>query len=202
MRIVRFISHEKEIITTDSHAMRFSGMVTCKEKKLAPDEDLNINMLSFKASLITRIVRWAEHHRNDNNEQAKSSHSHHDIILTEWDNAFVRLPINTLIALHLAAVIFSIPDLVELIQEKLWNATCNRSEAEMIAIFEAANVRQSPEPPSSSDDDTSLLNKTFTINYKEDDIIEAVEMDETEKTSSKYNQNPDDNACSSTSNEK
>lgn len=190
MRIVRIISYEKEIITTDSHAMRFSGMVACKEKKLSPNEDLNIHMLSLKASLITRIVRWAEHHRNDNNEKTDSNHLHNDIILTDWDNAFICIPLNTLLPLHLAAIIFSIPDLVELIQQKLWKETCNQSESDMLALFEAANVKHSPEQSSSSDDDTRVDDKIFRIKHNKNvgvvgEVLEEIEKDNASENNEK-----------------
>lgn len=169
MRVVRFVSHEKEIITTDSNAMRVSGMVRCKEKNLSPGEDLNIHMLSLKASLIIRIVRWAEHHCNDNDAQSNANYSQcNEITMTEWDDAFIRIPLNTLLSLHLAAVIFSIPELVEIIQQRLWRGTCNRSESDMLALFESANARHSPELSSSSDDDTTRANKAFRTMYNED----------------------------------
>lgn len=201
MRIVRFVSHEKEIVTSDSHAMRFSGMVTCKEKKLQPDEDLNIHMLSLKASLIIRIVRWAEHHRNDNNTQTNTKYLHQDIILTDWDNSFIRIPLNTLLSLHLAAIIFSIPDLVELIEQRLWEKTCNHAESEMLALFEAANVKDSPEQSSSSDDDTHTVNKAFKTKYKYVDVTEEELEGNKEANGSENEENTIDDACPSTSRE-
>uniref|UniRef100_A0A6P4E135 S-phase kinase-associated protein 1 n=1 Tax=Drosophila rhopaloa TaxID=1041015 RepID=A0A6P4E135_DRORH len=135
MPVVKLQSSDGEIFHTDSETAKCSSTIKTllDDCGLEAENDPLIPLPNVNSAILKKVLIWAKHHRNDNEEETGGESARPMVDISAWDAEFLAMDQGTLFELILAANYLDIRSLL--------NAAC-MTVANMIKGHTAEEIRK------------------------------------------------------------
>lgn len=143
MPTIKLRSNDGKEFVTDVEVAKCSTTIRTMLEDCGMDDDDNdaaVPLPNVNAAILSRVITWAEHHKDDPQPTAsdKDSGTSATATISDWDANFLRVDQGTLFDLILAANYLDITGLLEVTCQTVANMIKGRSAAEIRTAF---NIR-------------------------------------------------------------